>query len=77
MFLATLLIGCSDTFLLLGSEGIPESEFKGIKPCFANGSTVGNLTEAYLCNTEALIIVNGRLLVLCEANNIENCDELE
>lgn len=58
---------------LLGSEGIPDSEFRGITPVFADGSNVGNLTEAYIKNTEALVIVNGRLDVLCEANEVEEC----
>lgn len=58
---------------ILGSEGIPNSEFRGIKPIYADGSTVGNLTEAYIENTEALVIVNGRLDVLCEANEIKDC----
>ena len=67
------VIGCSDTINLLGSEGIPDSEFRGIKPVFADGSNVGNLTEAYIKNTESLTIVNGRLDTLCEANNIDDC----
>jgi hypothetical protein len=73
MFSLIFVTGCSDTINLLGSEGIPDSEFKGVKPVFADGSNVGNLTEAYIQNTEALIIVNGRLDVLCEANEIEDC----
>ena len=58
---------------MLGSEGIPDSEFQGILPMFADGSNVGNLTEAYIKNTESLIIVNGRLKLLCEANEIKDC----
>lgn len=65
--------GCGDTVNLLGSEGIPDETFKGRNPVFADGSSVGNLTESYLKNTESLIIVNGRLEVLCEANEIEDC----
>lgn len=73
MYSLIFVTGCSDTINLLGSEGIPDSEFRGIKPVFADGSNVGNLTEAYIQNTESLIIVNGRLDVLCEANEIEEC----
>ena len=45
----------------------------GTVPVYADGSSVGNLTEAYVQNTESLIIVNGRLRTLCEANEIEEC----
>lgn len=58
---------------LLGSEGIPNETFRGIKPKYADGTTVGNLTEAYIKNTEALVIVNGRLTTLCKANEKKIC----
>lgn len=73
MFFVISASGCSDTILLLGSEGIPDETFYGIEPKWADGTTVGNLTEAYIQNTEALLTVNGRLNVLCEANERENC----
>jgi hypothetical protein len=66
------IVGCSPTNVT-GSEGIPDSGFRGIKPVYADGKTVGNLTEAYVKNTESLITVNGRLDVLCAANEIEVC----
>ena len=69
------MTGCGDKILLLGSEGIPDETFKGIPPVFADGRTQGNLTESYIRNTESLITVNGRLAVLCKANEIENCEE--
>ncbi|AGH07381.1 hypothetical protein SUFG_00008 [Sulfitobacter phage phiCB2047-B] len=69
----TSVTGCGDKINLLGSEGIPDESFKGIKPVYADGSNVGNLTEAYLKNTESLVVVNGRIGVLCEANEIEDC----
>lgn len=65
--------GCSDTLMISGGEGIPDQTFQGIKPVYANSKTVGNLTEAYVQNTESLITVNGRLLVLCEAHKIKKC----
>lgn len=75
MFSLTLLIGCgiNNPTILTGSEGIPDETFRGIKPEYADGSSVGNLTEAYIQNTEALNTVNGRLDVLCKANEIEDC----
>ena len=72
-FLTVSMSGCADTILLTGSEGIPDENFRGIEPVYATGASVGNLTEAYVKNTESLIIVNGRLDVLCEANEIEDC----
>lgn len=59
--------------ILTGSEGIPDSEFRGREVVFADEGTVGNLTEGYITNTESLVIVNGRLRTLCEANEIEDC----
>ena len=74
VFCLTFTTACSNkTVNLLGSEGIPDSEFQGEEPVYADGSSVGNLTEAYVQNTESLIIVNGRLRTLCEANEIEEC----
>lgn len=70
----TLILACSEpTVILTGSEGVPDEIFKGIRPVLADRGTVGNLTEAYIQNTEALTIVNGRLDVLCRANKITNC----
>ena len=66
--------GCSD-IIILGGEGIPDETFKGIPPGYATAGTVGNLTESYIKNTESLVIVNGRLAVLCQAHQIENCEE--
>lgn len=71
--LMTFTAGCGDTVLLLGGEGIPDETFMGIDPVFTDGSSVGNLTEAYVKNTESLTIVNGRLAVLCKAHEISNC----
>lgn len=64
--------GCSEIFIT-GSEGIPDETYMGVKPVYADGTSVGNLTESYLKNTESLLIVNGRLEVLCQANEIEDC----
>ena len=41
----------------------------------ATEGTVGNLTESYIKNTESLVIVNGRLAVLCQAIRDKNCEE--
>ncbi len=68
------MAGCSDV-IILGGEGIPDETFKGIAPVYATAGTVGNLTQSYIKNTESLIIVNGRLAVLCNAHNIDNCEE--
>ena len=66
--------GCGKTTVnLLGSEGIPPTQFYGIEPVYSDGSSAGNLTEAYIKNTEALVIVNGRLDTLCKANEIKDC----
>ncbi len=73
MSLMVFTAGCGDKILLLGSEGIPDETFKGRPPVYAKGTSVGNLTEAYVKNTESLIIVNSRLYVLCQSNEIENC----
>lgn len=74
MFSLTFLIGCSKNNInLTGSEGLTDTVFKGIKPVYADGSSVGNLTDAYLNNTESLVIVNGRLDTLCKSHKIENC----
>lgn len=71
------MTGCGafrkNNIFLLGSEGIPDNEFKGIDPVFADSGTVGGLTSAYISNTESLIIVNGRLKTLCLAHEITEC----
>ena len=64
--------GCSKVFIK-SDGGIPDETYMGIQPVFASGSNVGNLTQNYLKNTESLIIVNGRLQVLCEAKEIKDC----
>ena len=73
MFSLIFVTGCSDKIFIMGGEGIPDSEFQGEKPVFADGSSVGNLTEAYLVNTESLTVVNGRLKTLCIANDVKVC----
>ena len=64
--------GCSKVSVK-GNDGIPAETYMGVKPVFSDGSSVGNLTQSYLKNTESLTIVNGRLQVLCEAYQIGNC----
>lgn len=66
--------GCSDT-IILGGEGIPDETLQGIDPVYADRGTVGNLTESYIKNTESLVIVNGRLAVICQAIRNKRCKE--
>ncbi len=72
MSFVIFMSGCDD-IIILGGQGIPDETFKGIDPVFADGITVGNLTESYIKNTESLMIVNGRLAVLCQAHDKKNC----
>lgn len=65
--------GCSDTIQIQGNAGIPENTYWGVPPVKPDGNTVGNLTEAYVTNTESLVTVNGRLALLCEAHKVTNC----
>lgn len=74
LFSTTLTAGCSNS-VILGGEGIPDETFLGIEPVFADQGTVGNLTESYIKNTESLVIVNGRLAVICQAIRNKRCKE--
>lgn len=66
-------MGCDEVFRITGRAGIPDETFQGIPPVLATGKTVGNLTEAYVRNTESLITVNGRLETLCKAHKVKKC----
>jgi hypothetical protein len=69
--------GCGKTPQLINGPGIPEINYRGIEPFYADGITVENLTESYFRNTEALVIVNGKLSVLCKAAKKEDCSTLK
>lgn len=68
-----LFMTACDEIIVSGAEGIPDDTFRGIEPVYANGKTVGNLTESYIKNTESLVTVNGRLEVLCKAHEVTDC----
>lgn len=73
VFFAISVSGCSEVTNLDPYEGIPDSQFKGVAPVYADGTTLGNLTESYIRNTESLKTVNGRIKTLCVARQIADC----
>lgn len=70
------LLGCTtDPTLVDLNEGLPDSVYDQEPPYNGEVRSVGTLTEAYIANTESLIVVNGRLNTLCLAHRV--CEETE
>lgn len=73
------LTACSDPdkVLLDLNAGLPATVYDPEPPYEGRVNSVGTLTEAYINNTESLLIVNGRLQTLCLAHRVCETEETD
>lgn len=65
----------TDQSLVDLTQGLPDTIYDQEPLYDGEVNSIGTLTEAYINNTESLIIVNGRLKTLCLAHRV--CEETE
>ena len=69
LIVSILVSGCSPKFLGIDSDaGIPRQVYDEVPLYAGTVNSVGSLTQAYIRNTEGLLLANSRLNTLCVAH---------